>query len=41
MNNINFNAVRLCFQALLPDKHGDFRNLLKPVESTPIYDSSK
>ena len=39
--NMNLSAVRLCFQAYLPDESGCFTKALPPCISDPIYDSSK
>nr|XP_034958398.1 proto-oncogene c-Rel-like [Zootoca vivipara] len=35
----NLNVVRLCFQAFLPDEHGNCTLPLAPVISNPIYDN--
>ncbi|XP_060105621.1 proto-oncogene c-Rel [Heteronotia binoei] len=35
----DLNVVRLCFQAFLPNEHGDFMLALPPVISNPIYDN--
>ncbi|XP_015280979.1 PREDICTED: proto-oncogene c-Rel [Gekko japonicus] len=35
----DLNVVRLCFQAFLPNEHGDFTLALPPVISNPIYDN--
>ncbi|XP_061481765.1 proto-oncogene c-Rel isoform X2 [Rhineura floridana] len=35
----DLNVVRLCCQAFLPDKHGNFIIPLAPVVSNPIYDN--
>lgn len=37
----DLNVVRLCFQAFLPNQHGDFTLALPPVVSNPIYDNSE
>mgnify|MGYP001799795775 CR=1 FL=1 len=37
---MNLNAVRLCFQALLPDENGCFTKPLAPVISKKVHDSS-
>ena len=39
--NMNLSAVRLCFQAYLPDETGCFTKALPPCISDPVYDSSK
>ena len=39
--NMNLNAVRLCFQAYLPDDSGCFTKALPPCISNPVYDSSE
>lgn len=39
--NMNLNAVRLRFQAYLPDESGCFSKALPPCISHPVYDSSK
>ena len=39
--NMNLSAVRLCFQAYLPDEHGCFTKALPPCVSDPVFDSSK
>ena len=39
--NMNLNAVRLCFQAYLPDDSGAFTRALHPCVSNPVYDSSE
>ena len=39
--NMNLSAVRLCFQAYLPDESGCFTKALPPCISDPVYDSSK
>ena len=38
---MNLSAVRLCFQAYLPDESGCFTKALPPCISDPVYDSSK
>ena len=38
--DIQLNVIRLCFQAYLMDQSGKFTNLLPPVCSNPIFDSS-
>ncbi|XP_077189195.1 proto-oncogene c-Rel isoform X2 [Paroedura picta] len=35
----DLNVVRLCFQAFLPNEHGNFTLALPPVISNPIYDN--
>ncbi|KAL8185064.1 UNVERIFIED_CONTAM: hypothetical protein K2H54_036346 [Gekko kuhli] len=35
----DLNVVRLCFQAFLPNEHGDFTLALPAVISNPIYDN--
>lgn len=37
--NMNLSAVRLCFQAYLPDETGCFTKALPPCISDPVYDS--
>ncbi|XP_078366707.1 nuclear factor NF-kappa-B p105 subunit-like [Oculina patagonica] len=37
--NMSLNAVRLCFQAYLPDDSGCFTKALPPCVSNPVYDS--
>lgn len=37
--SMNLNAVRLCFQAYLPDDGGCFTKALPPCISNPVYDS--
>ena len=37
---MNLSAVRLCFQAYLPDETGCFTKALPPCISDPVYDSS-
>ncbi|XP_073234456.1 nuclear factor NF-kappa-B p105 subunit-like [Porites lutea] len=37
--NMNLSAVRLCFQAYLPDESGCFTKALPPCISDPVYDS--
>ena len=39
--NMNLSAVRLCFQAYLPDETGCFTKALPPCISDAVYDSSK
>lgn len=39
--NIDLNAVRLCFQVFLSDGKGGFSHSLPAVVSDPIYDKSK
>ena len=39
--NIDLAVVRLMFIAYLPDSHGAFTIMLKPVISEAIYDSSE
>ncbi len=39
--SMNLNAVRLCFQAYLPDDGGCFTKALPPCVSNPVYDSSE
>jgi len=39
--NMNLNAVRLCFQAYLPDDGGCFTKALPPCISNPVFDSSE
>lgn len=39
--SMNLNAVRLCFQAFLPDETGAFTKALHPCISNAVYDSSK
>ena len=40
-NSMSLNAVRLCFQAYLPDDSGCFTKALPPCVSNPVYDSSE
>lgn len=37
---IDLGAVRLCFQAFLPDNNGKFTRVVKPAVSQPIIDKS-
>lgn len=37
-SDINLSAVRLCFQVVLPDDHGEMTRSLPPVVSQSIYD---
>ena len=39
--SMNLNAVRLCFQAFLPDETGAFTKALPPCISNAVYDSSE
>lgn len=39
--SMNLSAVRLCFQAYLPDERGCFTKPLYPAFSKAVYDSSK
>ena len=39
--SMNLNAVRLCFQAFLPDETGAFTKALHPCISNAVYDSSE
>ena len=39
--SIDLSAVRLCFQAFLPDENDKLTRSLAPVYSVPIYDQSK
>ena len=39
--DVDLNIVRLCFEAFLPDHHGNYTQRLQPVVSNPIYDKSK
>lgn len=39
--NMNLSAVRLCFQAYLPDDSGCFTKALPPCISAAVYDSSE
>lgn len=39
--SMNLNAVRLCFQAYLPDDNGCFTKALPPCISDAVYDSSE
>jgi len=41
IDGYDLNVVRLCFQAFLPDEHGNYTLALPPVISNPIYDNSK
>jgi len=38
--DVDLSIVRLCFEAFLPDRHGNFTQKLQPVVSNPIYDKS-
>lgn len=40
LNEMQFNAVRLCFQIFLPDSNGLLCVPIPPVISVPIYDKS-
>lgn len=37
----DLNVVRLCFQAFIPNEHGNYTIALRPVISNPIYDQRK
>ncbi|NXS09623.1 REL protein, partial [Neodrepanis coruscans] len=39
IDEYDLNVVRLCFQAFLPDEHGNYTIALPPVISNPIYDN--
>ncbi|NWR80208.1 REL protein, partial [Centropus unirufus] len=39
IDEYDLNVVRLCFQAFLPDKHGNYTLALPPLISNPIYDN--
>ena len=39
--NMSLNVVRLQFRVFLPGPDGQYLNMLPPVVSQPIYDSSK
>ena len=39
--NMNLSAVRLCFQAYLPDDTGSFTKALPPCLSNAVFDSSE
>ncbi|NXY45081.1 REL protein, partial [Ceuthmochares aereus] len=39
IDEYDLNVVRLCFQAFLPDKHGNYTVALPPLISNPIYDN--
>ena len=39
-NSMNLGAVRMCFQAYLPDETGFFTKALPPCISDPVFDSS-
>ena len=39
--SMNLSAVRMCFQAYLPDESGCFTKALPPCISDPVFDSSK
>ncbi|KFR16961.1 Proto-oncogene c-Rel, partial [Opisthocomus hoazin] len=39
IDGYDLNVVRLCFQAFLPDEHGNYTLALPPVISNPIYDN--
>ena len=40
VNNIDLNAVRLCFQVFLPDANKKFTHIVQPIVSQPIIDKS-
>uniref|UniRef100_A0A8C5SZ06 REL proto-oncogene, NF-kB subunit n=1 Tax=Malurus cyaneus samueli TaxID=2593467 RepID=A0A8C5SZ06_9PASS len=39
IDEYDLNVVRLCFQAFLPDEHGNYTIALPPLISNPIYDN--
>ncbi|NXA40398.1 REL protein, partial [Eudromia elegans] len=39
IDEYDLNVVRLCFQAFLPDEHGNYTLALPPLISNPIYDN--
>ncbi|NWR45911.1 REL protein, partial [Regulus satrapa] len=39
IDEYDLNVVRLCFQAFLPDQHGNYTIALPPLISNPIYDN--
>ncbi|XP_066402129.1 proto-oncogene c-Rel [Molothrus aeneus] len=39
IDEYDLNVVRLCFQAFLPDEHGNYSIALPPLISNPIYDN--
>ncbi|XP_017600715.1 PREDICTED: proto-oncogene c-Rel [Corvus brachyrhynchos] len=39
IDEYDLNVVRLCFQAFLPDEHGNYTRALPPLISNPIYDN--
>ncbi|XP_053793118.1 proto-oncogene c-Rel isoform X1 [Vidua chalybeata] len=39
IDEYDLNVVRLCFQAFLPDEHGNYTMALPPLISNPIYDN--
>ncbi|NXC99388.1 REL protein, partial [Certhia familiaris] len=39
IDDYDLNVVRLCFQAFLPDEHGNYTIALPPLISNPIYDN--
>ncbi|NXX83200.1 REL protein, partial [Urocolius indicus] len=39
IDEYDLNVVRLCFQAFLPDQHGNYTLPLPPLISNPIYDN--
>uniref|UniRef100_A0A8C3Q0H4 REL proto-oncogene, NF-kB subunit n=1 Tax=Chrysolophus pictus TaxID=9089 RepID=A0A8C3Q0H4_CHRPC len=39
IDEYDLNVVRLCFQAFLPDEHGNYTLALRPLISNPIYDN--
>lgn len=41
IDEYDLNVVRLCFQAFLPDEHGNYTIALPPLISNPIYDNSE
>lgn len=41
IDEYDLNVVRLCFQAFLPDEHGNYTLALRPLISNPIYDNSE
>ncbi|NXM15601.1 REL protein, partial [Ploceus nigricollis] len=39
IDEYDLNVVRLCFQAFIPDEHGNYTIALPPLISNPIYDN--
>ena len=38
--DVDLNIVRLCFEAFLPDRDGNYTHKIGPVTSNPIFDKS-